>query len=51
MQLDGSGRTLRSFELKQPNGVPVQPAGLVVDTDFILAAGVLRGTFEFVKPH
>jgi hypothetical protein len=51
LQLDSSGKTIRSFELVRPEGGPVQASGLVVDRDFIRAAGPLHGTFEFLKPH
>jgi len=51
LQLDSSGKTIRSFELVGPEGGPVQASGLLVDRDFIRAAGPLHGTFEFLKPH
>jgi hypothetical protein len=51
LQLDNSGKTIRSFELVGPEGGPVQATGLLVDRDFIRAAGPLHGTFEFLKPH
>lgn len=51
LQLDSSGKTIRSFELLQPDGVPLQAQGLLVDQNFIRAAGELHGTFEFFKPH
>jgi hypothetical protein len=51
LQLDSSGHTIRSFDLVRPEGGPVQASGLVVDRDFIRAAGPLHGTFEFLKPH
>jgi hypothetical protein len=51
LQLDSSGKAIRSFDLVQPDGVPVQTSGLLVDRDFIRAAGALHGTFEFLKPH
>jgi hypothetical protein len=51
LQLDSLGKTIRSFELVRPEGGPVQPSGLLVDRDFIRAAGPLDGTFEFLKPH
>jgi hypothetical protein len=50
-QLDNSGETIRSFTLVRPEGGPVQAFGLLVDRDFIRAAGPLHGTFEFLKPH
>ena len=52
LQLDSSGKTIRSFELLLPEGgPPLQAEGLLVDGDFIRAAGPLHGTFEFLKPH
>jgi hypothetical protein len=52
MQLDSSGKTIRSFELFLPEGgPPLQAGGLLVDRDFIRAATPLHGTFEFPKPH
>lgn len=52
LQLDSSGKTIRNFELFLPEGgPPLQTAGLLVDRDFIRAAGTLHGTFEFLKPH
>jgi DNA-binding beta-propeller fold protein YncE len=51
LQLDNSGETIRSFSLVRPEGGPVQAFGLLVDRDFIRAAGPLNGTFEFFKPH
>lgn len=51
LQLDSSGKTIRSFELLGPAGGPVQASGLLVDRDFIRATGPLHGTFEFLKPH
>jgi len=52
MQLDSSGKTIQSFELFLPKGgPPIQTAGLLVDRDFIRAAGSLYGTFEFLRPH
>ncbi len=52
MQLDSSGKTIRNFELFLPEGgPPLQAEGLLVDRDFIRAAGLLHGTFEFLKPH
>ena len=52
MQLDSSGKTIRSFELFLPEGnPPLQAEGLLVDREFIRAAGPLHGTFEFLKPH
>jgi hypothetical protein len=40
LQLGSSGKTIRSFDLVQPDGVPVQTSGLLVDRDFIRAAGL-----------
>jgi hypothetical protein len=52
MQLDGSGKIIRNFELLLPEGgPPLQAQGLLVDRDFIRAATPLHGTFEFLKPH
>ncbi len=51
LQLDGSGKMIQSFDLVRPDGGPVQTSGLLVDRDFIRAAGTLHGTFEFLKPH
>ena len=51
LELDGSGKMIRRFDLVQPDGLPVQTSGLLVDRDFIRAAGSLHGTFEFFKPH
>ena len=51
LQLDSSGETIRSFDLVRPEGGPVQAFGLLVDRDFIRAAGPLHGTFEFLKPR
>jgi hypothetical protein len=51
LQLDSSGKVIRIFDLIQPDGVPVQASGLLVDRDFIRAAGTLHGTFEFFKPR
>lgn len=51
LQLDSSGDTIRSFDLVRPEGGPAQATGLLVDRDFIRAAGPLHGTFEFLKPH
>ena len=51
LQLDSLGKAIRSFDLVQPDGVPVQTSGLLVDRDFIRAAGALHGTFEFLTPH
>ena len=51
LELDGSGKMVRSFDLVQSDGGPVQTSGLLVDRDFIRAAGSLHGTFEFFKPH
>lgn len=52
MQLDGSGKTLREFQLLLPNGAPPLSAdGLVVERDLICATSRLSGTFEFSKPH
>jgi len=52
LQLDSSGKTIQNFELFLPEGgPPLQAEGLLVDRDFIRAAGPLHGTFEFLKPH
>lgn len=52
MQLDRSGKTIRHLDLFLPQGEPpLQADGLLVDRDFIRAATVLHGTFEFSKPH
>jgi hypothetical protein len=52
LQLDSSGKTIRSFELFLPkSGPPLQVDGLLVDRDFIRAATPLHGTFEFLKPR
>jgi hypothetical protein len=51
LQLDGSGKMIQSFDLVRPDGGPLQTSGLLVDRDFIRAAGSLDGTFEFLKPH
>jgi hypothetical protein len=52
LQLDSSGKTIRNFELfLAEGGPPLQVQGLLVDRDFIRAAGPLHGTFEFFKPH
>ena len=52
LQLDSSGETIRNLELFLPEGgPPLQAEGLLVDRDFIRAAGTLHGTFEFFKPH
>ena len=50
-QLDQSGKIIRSFELVQPDGGPIQASGLVVDRNLIRVAGPLNGAFEFAKPH
>jgi len=52
MELDGSGKTIRSFELFLPDeGPSLQAEGLLVDRDFIRGATPLHGTFEFRKPR
>jgi hypothetical protein len=52
MGLDGSGKTIVSFELFLPEGgPPLQAQGFLVDRDFIRAATPLHGTFEFLKPR
>jgi hypothetical protein len=51
LQLDGSGATIRSFDLVRPDGGPIQVSGLLVDRNFIRVAGALHGAFEYLKPH
>lgn len=51
LQLDGSGGTIRSFDLVRPDGGPIQADGLLVDRNFIRVAGTLHGAFEYLKPH
>ncbi len=51
LQLDSSGKRIRTLELARPEGGPIQTSGLLVDRDFIRAAGPLHGTFEFFKPR
>ena len=51
LQLDDSGKTVRTLALVLPEGVPLQANGLLVDRDFIRAASNLHGVFEAFKPH
>jgi hypothetical protein len=51
LQLDSSGKTIRTLELARPEGGPIETSGLLVDRDFIRVAGPLHGTFEFFKPR
>ena len=51
LQLDDSGKTVRTLALVRPDGGPLQANGLLVDRDFIRAASNLHGVFEAFKPH
>jgi hypothetical protein len=51
LQLDDSGKTVRTLALVLPKGGPLQADGLLVDRDFIRAASKLHGVFEAFKPH
>jgi hypothetical protein len=50
-QLDSSGHTLRVVKLVQPDGMPLQTAGILVDRDTIRASTYRVGIFEYQKPH